>query len=277
VTSHGPRQTTASPAIAAAFPVAVLVTLTSLGGILFRNSYARETPNWAAQAVGQDWVDLVLAAPWLIVSGVVALRGSRRALFTLAGGFAYTVYELVIYAFDIHFNSLFLVYCAALGLSSFALAGIAVRLVREDVTSWYLQPIPTRAVGIFLTAVGALFAAAWLGDIVPAIARGTAPQAIADAGLVTNPVHVLDLSVVLPIHVIAGISLVRRRPAGHALGPIVLAFDVLMAASIAGMMLVMRQRGFNVSWAVTGGMTSLSLASAGALVLVLRRVPRAAA
>jgi hypothetical protein len=40
------------------------------------------------------------------------------------------------------------------------------------------------------------------------------PESVAGAGLFTNPVHVIDRAIVLPAHVIAGVALLRRRPAG---------------------------------------------------------------
>src|SRR5690349_5713700 len=119
-------------AIVAAFPLAMLVAFVSLVGILHPSIYARETPNWAAQALGQDWVDLLFAVPWLAVSGLYAARGSRRALFLLAGAMLYTFYEFAIYAFAVHFNVMFLAYCATLGVTFYALAGLALVFVRED-------------------------------------------------------------------------------------------------------------------------------------------------
>ena len=260
--------------ILAAFPLALLVAVVSLAGILAPATYARETANWAAQAIGQDWVDLLLAVPWLATTGVLALRGSRGAILLLAGGFFFMLYTFAIYGFAVHFNRLFLVYCAGLGLSFFALSGMAVRLLREDMARWFAEPIPVRTIGVLLIATGVLFAVAWLGEILPAIARGTVPNSIAESGIPTNPVHVLDLSVVIPAHVIAGAFLLRRRPAGFALAPIVLAFGVMMAAAIAGLMLSMRRSGFTMSWVVFSGMVIFSLADAVALVLLLRRLRR---
>src|SRR5690242_8441145 len=83
-------------AIAVVFPLAALVALASLGGILFPSTYARETADWTAQAVGQDWFDLVIAVPCLVITATLALRGAARALPVLAGGVLYTLYEFVI-------------------------------------------------------------------------------------------------------------------------------------------------------------------------------------
>jgi hypothetical protein len=251
---------------------AALMAMTSLAGILVPSLYAKESVNWAAQAVGQDWVDLLVAVPWLAITTVLSARGSLRAAFLLAGGLAYTLYEFVIYGFSLHFNALFLVYCAELGVSFFALVGLAHRFARDDASRWFSEPVPARGVGVFLIAIGACFAMAWLGDIVPAVISGTVPQTIAEAGTTTNPVYVLDLAVVLPLHVVAGVALLRRRPVGKVLAPVILSFGVLMALSIAGMMFVMRLRGVEASIAVAIAMMIVSTASAVFLGMLLAKV-----
>ena len=112
----------------------------------------------------------------------------------------------------------------------------------------------------------------WLGDIVTALALHSTPPSVQEAGVPTNPVHVIDLSIVLPLHVIAGVALLRRRPLGYVLAPVVLAFGVPMALSLAGMMLVMRTRGFEASLALVSSMILIATASAAILAFLLRRL-----
>ena len=67
--------------------------------------------------------------------------------------------------------------------------------------------------------------------------------------------------------------MLQRRRLGEAVATVLLAFGALMAASIAGMMLVMRLRAAHASAGVIGGMTGLALANG----LLLARVVRATA
>jgi len=96
------------------------------------------------------------------------------------------------------------------------------------------------------------------------------PSSIVEAGAPTNPVYVMDLSIVLPLYVIAGSALLRRRPLGDWLGPVILAFGVVMAFSIGGMMVVMRMRGIEASLGVAGAMGVVSAASGAILAVLLR-------
>jgi hypothetical protein len=256
-------------ATVAAWPLALLLAAVSLGGLL-SPAYARETPAWAAQAVGQDWFDLLIAAPWIAVCGIGARRGSYRWSVLLAGAYAYATYEMAIYAFSIHFNALFLIYCASLGLAGFALAATAIKLSRR------IGQVDTRAAhaaGAFLVAIGAAFGLLWLAEDVPAVLRNTPSRSLLETGLFTNPVHVIDLAFVLPLHVLAGVWLWQRRDAGELLAPIVLAFGVLMAASIGGMMVVMHLIGAEAAMPVTVAMFVVAVSAATMLGRLLRPRP----
>lgn len=246
-------------AVLAAWPLAVLVAVISSAGLV-SSPYAREAPAWAAQAIGQDWFDLVVVVPWLALCGLGARRGARWRVL-LAGSYAYVLYELFIYAFAIHFNALFLVYCATLGLAGYALVAIALDLARAPITVR-----GTRIGGGFLVSLGVLFALLWLAEDVPAMLRGASSRQLAESGLLTNPVHVIDFAFVLPAHVIAGVLAWRR---GGLFGAVVLAFGALMATSIGGMMLVMQLTGAPSAPPVMVAMFGIGAASATVLARML--------
>ena len=247
-------------AINAAFVVAILLAAISLGGMLAPALYARETASWSIQASAQDWFDLVIAVPALFVVAMWASTGSRRGSLVLAGLLLYTVYTLVIYAFAVHLNALFLLYCAGLGVALFASIALA-RALLHDPPAQVAARIPFRLVGGYLIAIGAAFGVLWLLQLVPAALTGQPPTELAETGLFTNPVHVIDLSFILPLHVIAGVLLVRHRPVGLVVGPVLLAFGAVMSASI----------GFLVGFA--GGapvlVIAMAIISAGALGLLV--------
>ena len=59
-------------------PIAVLVAIAAGVGFFIADLY-RDAPANAAQAVGQDLITLIVALPTLLISAILALRGSRRA------------------------------------------------------------------------------------------------------------------------------------------------------------------------------------------------------
>jgi hypothetical protein len=259
---------------AAALALAALVATVSSGGLVIADLYARETPNWRAQTIGQDWFDLVVLVPVLLACAAGVLRRSRRALLLLGGALAFTVYTFLLYAFAVHFNRMFFAYCGILGISSFALAVLAARLAEAPVARWIAEPPPIRAAGAFLAGTAAVFLLLWLAEDVPAVLRGTPPASHAEVGLPTNPVHVIDLSLVLPLMLIAGIAALRRTRLGHLLAPILLAFSTLMSASIATLMLVMAAHDQPAPLPVAAAMAALTLAGGAILVRLLARKPQ---
>jgi hypothetical protein len=232
----GVSRTTRFAAIAAS-ATAALVAFASLAGIVVPAIYARETATWRLQAVAQDWVNLVVDVPWLVAAAILALRGSRRARLLLGGALVYTAYSYAIYAFDVHFNALFLVYCAALGLPVYALVALAPDL--RDASTWFARRPPRRLAGGLAMAGASVFALLWLSQIVPALLHGTVPDEVAAAGVMTNPVHVLDLSLVLPAMFAAGWLLWHDRALGYAAVPVLLGFAVLMGVAVAAMMIAL--------------------------------------
>jgi len=253
----------------AGFVVAALVAITALGGILVPATYAQETTYWGIQGLGQDWVDLVLVVPVLVATAAFALRGSRIAALLLGGAVLYAAYSYAIYAFAMHLNWLFLLYCATLGISVFALVDLVARfdaVPRGD--------LPVRAAAGMLFAIAGVFGLLWLGQAVPAMLRNAPPAEVVKAGLATNPVYVLDLSLVLPALVVIGVSLLRGERFGFVVAPIALGFSVLMAIAIGGMVVAMGMRGFAIDVAPVVFLSAIAAASAVVLFAFLRAARR---
>ncbi|MGB9006569.1 MAG: hypothetical protein WCB96_12665 [Candidatus Aminicenantales bacterium] len=62
-----------------------LIAVTAVYGLFVPGAYSRETANWATQARAQDWVDLLLAAPILLVSAFLAYKKSSKAYLVWLG------------------------------------------------------------------------------------------------------------------------------------------------------------------------------------------------
>jgi hypothetical protein len=197
---------------------------------------------WAAQGVGQDVLNLVVV-PALFAVVWLARRGSARAVLVWFGLTLYLAYSYVLYAFFVHFNALFLVYVAVLGLSVYALVGAARELDFDRWARIFSSASGERPLSVLLAISGVLFAALWLSEILPALAAGRPPASATDAGLIVNPVHVLDLAFVVPAMVIASVCLWRRHPAGFIAAQALATFMVAMGLAIMAMMVTVSARG----------------------------------
>ena len=253
-------------------PIAALAFAASLPGILVDSIYAEETANWATQAVGQDVANVVVAYPALLVLAALAARGSLRAALAWMGVLVYSAYTFAIYAFSVHFGPLFLVYVAVLGLSAYALIGGLTSLSPERVAASVAPAAPRRSTAVLLIAVASAFALLWLAEILPAVFAGTTPEALVEVGLPTNPVYVLDLGLLLPAAMIAGVLLLRGRALGYVLAPVILVALIALGVGIVSVIAVAPFRGEAAMPAVGVVIGALTLLQLVVAVRFLRRI-----
>lgn len=165
-----------------------------------------------------------------------------------------------IYAFDIRFNALFLVYVAVLGLSIYALIGGIATIDLVRVKAAFGSRAPVRSTWIVLVVVAVMFYIQWLSEDLPAILGGKTPQSLLDAGLPTSPVHVLDMAVLLPAVLVSGALLSKRRAWGFCLAPVLLTGLVLLAVGIVTLMAVLQVRDVSGgSWVIAAVFTVIGL------------------
>ena len=252
-------------------PIAVGAVGASAAGLLWSGAYAAETAGWAAQGRGQDAVNLVVY-PVLLVLAWRAARGSLLALLAWAGLVLYSAYSYLLYAGWVHFGPLFPVYVATFGLSVFGLVGALGLVDPRRLRAAFRSSAPERGVGAVLAGLGVLFAALWLAEIVPPLLRGTVPSTLADAGLVSNPVWVLDLGVVLPAMVVAGVLLRRGRPLGHLLAVPLLVFGIAMGVAIVGMVVSLAVAGEARTIGPAIAMVAVVAVESAALVALARHL-----
>lgn len=201
-----------------------------------RGLYRYDPVFMAAQAIPQDVVTLVVGIPLLLVSLWFYHQGRVRGQLLLAGALGYFLYTYTSMAFGAAFNEMFLVYVALFSLSLFAfiLAMLAVDL--PALPSHFTAALPRRGIALFMFASAAFLLLAWLGRIVPALLTDTPP-----VGLGSNTtlfIQVLDLGILVPTMILAGVLLLRRHPFGYLLasvGQIKFAtFGVALVAMIIG-------------------------------------------
>ena len=253
-------------------PLALLVILASLAGLLIPGFYSAQTPNWQAQSVGQDMADLFLLVPALLITAFLASRQNRKAFLIWGGVVLYLTYTFAIYCFDVYFNRLFLAYCLAFGLSVYSFLYFLFQMTTGPVAFEMKKKLPVKVTGIYFLVIAVLFYFLWLSELLPSILRNESPAILAEIGLPTNPVHVLDLSLVLPAIFISGILLLKNKAAGVFLAPVILTFFIFMDLTIGGLILVMRERGLEGEITLTIAMAVLALFSLVLLVWFISNI-----
>jgi hypothetical protein len=255
--------------------VSALVAVASAAGIFLKSIYAQETASWAAQGIGQDFVNLAVAVPALLASAWFLRKGSVRGLLVWMGVLIYIIYSYLMYAFSVHFGLMFPVYVAALGLSFYTLFGSLFSLDRAALGALFPPSVNGKPAAVYLMVSGVAFAWLWLSDIVHALAAGTAPAGLAETGLPVNFVHVEDLGFILPGMIITSIMLWKRKTLGYLFAAPLMVFAAIMGVGIISMFAAMSRRGLGGGGPMGIVMGVLVAASVLITVLFLMNVKRA--
>jgi hypothetical protein len=210
------------PAVVLATATAVVVAVSSAAALLDpRWAYGDSAADLVDRATAQDVVGLVVVGPL-----VAALTWSARHHGTVAadlwrGALVLVAYNAAIHAFAVDFGPLFPAWVAALGLAVHAvLLGpgrpAAPASVPASVPASAPASVPASVpasapawAAVLVVAIGGIFAAVWLGQVGADLVRGGASESAAALGLPTNPVHVLDLALVVPGALTIGIRSLR--------------------------------------------------------------------
>jgi hypothetical protein len=254
--------------------LALLVFGVSIVGILTPDFYHQETRNWQVQSVGQDLVDLVLVVPALLFTTGLMAKSKRIGLSLWGGILLYLIYTFTIYSFDVHFNILFYLYCIALGLSFYLFLYFLYGQVTH-VSQVQVKRRLRKIIGIYFLATSVLFYFLWLSEVIPYSLANETPASLKEVGLPTNPVHVLDLAIILPAIFLSGILLLKNKKIGHIMTPVILAFFILMDLTIGTLSYLVMKKGFEGSIVLTSIMVVLALVSAILLYMCQRNLEAA--
>lgn len=111
---------------------AAMILTASILSVLQPSVYKLESHNWQIQAIGQDIIDSVLVVPALVICTARVFRNKAKAFYIWGGLHLYLLYTFIIYAFNVHFNSFFLLYCGVLGISVYSLLWHSGRILQLD-------------------------------------------------------------------------------------------------------------------------------------------------
>ena len=229
---NGARRTLTKPALRAAYilsgAVAAVMVGASAAGLFVKDLYP--DGDWAKGAFrGGDLVTLAFAAPLLVASLVMAMRGSRRMQAVWVGMLGYSIYNYAYAVFGAEFSDVFLAHIAIVSMSVFALACALPNLDLEISPELRASRL-ARWVGGFLFVVGVAQGVLWIVLVLRFAFTGQLLNDIPVFG--QHLVFALDLSLLVPTLVLAGVLLFRRTPAGFLMGTAVAVFGAIYQVNL---------------------------------------------
>ena len=246
-----------------------LMVVQSLLGLVVDGLYPEQT--WAVAALrGNDLVTLVVAVPLLAGATLSSWRRpSTASVVVWLAMLFYGVYNYAYYAFGAAFSDVFLLHVAALAASAYALLMLGTSIDAEVVALGVRAGPWARVVAGFTTVVGLALVGAWGTMSVRYAVTGALPEDVMPPEAV-HLVYALDLAVLAPAFLVAGVLLWRRVPWGAVLAA---AVNVSGAVYLAVLWAV---GGFQAdagiagrTWASPMAIGSTLLCLAAALVLLV--------
>jgi hypothetical protein len=168
-----------------------------------------------------DWVSLVVGLPLFLLGMFLYRRGRLVGQFLLAALFTYLAYIYLIGFLGNVFNSLFLGWVALFSIGSFGLFLIVSEIDIPSLPQKLSRHFPGKSVAVYLFSVAAILTAQYLAEIFTAYLAGTPPASLDH--YTTLELAGLELGIMIPLHILAGVLLWRQKAWGYVLAT-VLAF-----------------------------------------------------
>lgn len=209
--------------------VSILALYSSLKGVLNQSIYEDLLPVGTITkfliygSIAQDIVSIPAAVLLAILSLLFLKNPGYKKLIAILGLTAYLCYGYGLYVMQGQYTSIYLVYLAIFGFSTYSLvAGLTSFRTIDD----YRLPKALRiTIGIFLSTILLVLVPVWLIRISPDIAKHI-PSDI-------YGVFVLDLALVFPAFGIIVAQLIRNKPFGNVLAGVALIKTLTICLSVA--------------------------------------------
>jgi len=202
--------------------------------------YYYDTVSSAAQMQGNDLVTLVVGLPLLIISALLAFRGSLRGKLLMTGTLGFFLYTYMSMASLASYNALFLIYVVIFALSFYAFILSMMSFDLIALPQAFSKKFPHGWVAGLMFLVGGFLLVAWLGRIVPHLLQKEIP---ALENTTTLVIQFMDLGLIVPMAFLGGVLLLRRKAWGYLLSSIMLTKGITLGLGVSAMAINMARRG----------------------------------
>jgi hypothetical protein len=207
-----------------------------------RGLYRYDTPLIAVGYRVGDAFTLIVGIPLLLISFWLYRRGSLRGKIMLTGTLLFFLYNFGSLAIGAAYNNLFLIYII-LTMSTFLTAiSLLMSFDLQEFSSLFSGCGPQRGISMFFIISGIALFCIWLFlSIVPAlVADGVPPELASYTTIITFAV---DMGIIAPVLVSAGVLLQRHEPLGYILSSVLLVFIDVLGSSLLIMGIAQRIAG----------------------------------
>jgi hypothetical protein len=231
--------------------------------------YFYDTVSATAQMQGNDLITLVVGLPLLILSTWLAFRGSLRGRLLLTGTLGFFLYTYMSMSMLTAYNDLFLVYIALFALSLYAFILSMLSFDLSTLSHQFSPQLPRGWIAGVLFGIGGFLSLAWISRIVSDMVSN---QPAALENTTTRVIQAMDLVLIAPAAVLAGILLLRRSPWGYLLASVFVLKAITMGLGVSAMGINQTLSGAPESIAIVIPFLVMTLVNLILAVLLLKNI-----
>lgn len=195
---------------------AVVAGITAITSLFFSQLY-RDNAFVKTAWYANDWVTVGMSAATLV--SLFYVGKFAKARLVLVGLLGYFVYNYAFYLFGAFFNVLFLLYVGVVALGLFSLIRLLVTL---PISQFQTTSNSIRFVAAYLFLITLMLLLVEMPPIWSFLTTGMLPDIVVKTAHPTSVVYALDLTVVVPICLVAAVWLWQKKPWGVVLAAIML-------------------------------------------------------
>jgi hypothetical protein len=233
--------------------------------------YQHDSVSMAAQAIAQDYVTLFLGVPLLLLSFYLYRKGLLKGSLLLTGTLGYFLYTYASYSFLSMYNSMFLVYVALMSASFFAFTLMMMSYEINYLPLFFSEKMPVKFLGGFLLFVSFVFGMMWTGKLgFPLMNHTQPPEDIQH--YTTFVIQALDLGIVVPAGLLAGVLLIMRKPFGYLLAPVIIIKEITLLTAMTAMVFLQIKAGVEIGYMLVWSIILFNLLVIFCMILVIKNI-----
>ncbi len=193
-----------------------LMIVATLTGIFSENLYQ---DNLFVQSAwyGTDLITFILAMPIFLISIILYKKKTLFGLLLVFAMLFYFMYNYAFYLFSAALNDMYLIYVAIFALSFYGILLLVRKIKIEEVKESYKESTPIKLIGGYMILVGVFLGVFHIGLSLSYVFTDQVPAIVTNVAHPTNVIAALDLSFVVPVALLGGISLIKKQAWGYSL------------------------------------------------------------
>ncbi|MGM0445860.1 MAG: hypothetical protein ACQEQH_05580 [Bacillota bacterium] len=199
--------------------IILLTLIATLSGVFVKEMY-QDNLLVVSAWTGTDIITLILGIPIFIYALVLFKKKQILGLLLIFSMIFYSFYNYAFYLFSAALNSMFLIYVTIFTLSFYSILIIIRKIDVDSIARKFKEKTPVKLIGGFMIVVGIILGIFHISLSLSYVLTGKVPEIVVNVNHPTNIIAALDLSLVVPVALFGGYSIINKKRWGYLISVI---------------------------------------------------------